>query len=116
MQFLQLLQKTGMNSSLLRCTVVLRNASGENWQTHHSLAEAFSGRQDTTASNARATHCQELSPLAETQNWKGRRCKYFLEKPKSSQRTTSNSDGNGKPIPGCLKEKPINLLECVRYN
>lgn len=47
MPFLQLPQKTGMNSSLPIGTVVPRNAAGENRQTSHSLAEAFPGRRDT---------------------------------------------------------------------
>lgn len=49
MPFLQLPQKTGMKSSLPIGTVVPRNAAGENRRNSHSLAEAFSGRRDTTA-------------------------------------------------------------------
>lgn len=65
MWFLQLLQKTGKNSSLLISTAVPRNAAGEDWQTSHSLAEDFSGRRDTTSADARAVRCQELSPMDE---------------------------------------------------
>lgn len=101
MQFLELLQKTGMKRCLLIGTVIPRNATGENWQTRQSLAEAFSGRQDTPTSNASTAHCQQLSPQRkQIRCWMERRWEYLLGKPKSSWRAISNGDRSWKLILG----------------